>query len=411
MVRAVRLAIDASNIRAGGGVTHLVEVLRAADPSAHGFERVSVWACAATLAQLADRPWLDKRTDPVLEENFLRRALWQRTRLDKLTAKEGADLMFVPGGSIFTRMRPVVTMSRNMLPFEWRELRRFGFSLMTLKLLLLRWTQAASFKKADGTIFLTRYAHDAVVGSTGPLKGRTSIIPHGINSRFRRAPRPQRSLEALGPGGRIRIIYVSMVDVYKHQWTVAEAVGRLRREGLPVELYLYGPARASVLPRLEAALELVDPKGEFAYYKGPVDHKEVDQSYASADIGIFASSCENMPNILLESMAAGLPIACSDRGPMPEVLGGGGVYFDPEDASSIADAVRVLINDPELRAGKARAAFEAAQAFTWERCAADTFAFLAEVARGAMRPSAIAADRAESEPRLLAVEERYGILP
>lgn len=37
------LGIDASNIRAGGGVTHLVELLRAANPSVHGFEKVIVW--------------------------------------------------------------------------------------------------------------------------------------------------------------------------------------------------------------------------------------------------------------------------------------------------------------------------------------------------------------------------------
>ena len=35
-----------------------------------------------------------------------------------------------------------------------------------------------------------------------------------------------------------------------------------------------------------------------------------------------------MPNTLVEAMASGLPIACSDRGPMPEVLGDGGVLFD-----------------------------------------------------------------------------------
>ena len=46
------LGIDAGNIRAGGGVTHLVELLRAARPQAHGFERVIVWSSAATLAQL-----------------------------------------------------------------------------------------------------------------------------------------------------------------------------------------------------------------------------------------------------------------------------------------------------------------------------------------------------------------------
>ena len=54
----MRLGIDASNIRSGGGVTHLVELLRAAEPSAYGFAQVIVWASQATLTRLDERPWL-----------------------------------------------------------------------------------------------------------------------------------------------------------------------------------------------------------------------------------------------------------------------------------------------------------------------------------------------------------------
>jgi glycosyltransferase involved in cell wall biosynthesis len=75
-------------------------------------------------------------------------------------------------------------------------------------------------------------------------------------------------------------------------------------------------------------------------------------------------------------MAAGLPLACSGRGPMPEVLGGGGVYFDPEDAADIARALRELIGSPELRTRLARESFERVQAYSWQRCAAETLEFL-----------------------------------
>jgi nucleoside-diphosphate-sugar epimerase len=77
-------------------------------------------------------------------------------------------------------------------------------------------------------------------------------------------------------------------------------------------------------------------------------------------------------------MASGLPIACSNRGPMPEVLRDAGVYFDPEKPTEIAEAIRKLIEYPALRTEKAEAAFERARAFTWERCADETFGFLAK---------------------------------
>jgi glycosyltransferase involved in cell wall biosynthesis len=376
----IRLAIDASNIRIGGGVTHLVEILRAANPIAHGFEKICVWALRSTLEQIEDRDWLEKRYLTDREAHLLGRVIWQRWTLPQVLKEWGADLLWVPGGSIVPTFRPVVTMSRNMLPFDWRELRRFSVSWVALKLLILRWNQGYSFRHADGTIFLTRYAYDAVTEVTGSLSGRTAIIPHGVNIRFQLPPRPQRARSEYTTSDPIRVVYVSTIDEFKHQWFVVEAIGRLQREGMPIRLDLYGSARESTLPRLTAALKRIDAQGEFIRYWGAVDYKEIHKCYAAADLCVFASSCENMPNILIESMAAGLPIACSNRGPMPEVLRDAGVYFNPEKSASIAQAVRYLVMAPRLRAEKAAAASAIAANFSWSRCAQETFEFLATVA-------------------------------
>lgn len=377
----MRLCLDASNIRSGGGVTHLIELLRNADAPAHGFEKVIVWGPAATLARISERAWLDKRTDPVLEQHYLRRAAWQRSQLGERAREDGCDLLFVPGGSFATTFRPVVTMSRNMLPFDLRELRRYGVSTMALKLLLLRWSQARSFRTADGTIFLTRYAQDAVLKSTGALAGRSMIIPHGVDARFFNPPRPPRALGDCSTAHPFRIVYVSIVDVYKHQPRVAEAVAQLRAQGYPVQLDLVGPAYPPALHELRETLHRIDPRGEAVRYVGPLPHDELHAVYAAADMGVFASTCENMPNILLEGMAAGLPLACSRYGPMPEVLGDAGAYFDPENTASIAEAIGRLATSPALRERLALAAWERAKQYSWARCAKETFTFLGEVAR------------------------------
>jgi glycosyltransferase involved in cell wall biosynthesis len=87
-----------------------------------------------------------------------------------------------------------------------------------------------------------------------------------------------------------------------------------------------------------------------------------------------------MPNILLETMASGLPIACTNRGPMPEVLGQAGVFFNPEHPVDIARALRELIESPQTRTELTRASYERAQEYSWQRCAKKTFRFLSEVA-------------------------------
>jgi glycosyltransferase involved in cell wall biosynthesis len=378
----MRLCIDASNVKAGGGATHLTELLRAADPPAFGFETVFLWAPKSTLRQVEDRPWLVKRWLPLLERNYVVRAWWQFTQLGAVAQADGCDLLFVVGGSFATSFRPVVAMSRNVLPFELAELLRFGLSRQTLRLLLLRVTQSRSFRAADGVVFLTRCAHDAVLKVTGGIKGKVAIIPHGIDTRFAKPPRAPRPLANCSDAEPLRLLYVSTIDVYKHQWRVVEAVARLHSQGIPLFLELIGPAYRPALRRLHKALRRFDPHGRAARYLGPLPYSELHASYARADIVVFASSCENMPNVLLEAMASGLPIACSNRGPMPEVLGGNGVYFDPEDVAGIAQALLELIRSPCLRARLARGSYEVALQYSWGRCATETFAFLAQAAAG-----------------------------
>ncbi len=375
------IGIDAFNIRAGGGVTHLVELLRAADPITHGFKRIIIWGGAALLAKIEDRDWLFKIHEPLLDCGLPCRAFWERFRLKKLARQAGCDVVFVPGSSDASGFKPIVTMNQNLLPFEWREMRRYGWSFATLKFILLRWTQSRSFRKAEGVIDLTQHAQDIVLGVTGAPHGQRKIVPHGINPRFFCPPRPQRCFDDAHP---CRVLYVSIVDVYKHQWRVAEAIAQLRSEGFPVVLELVGPAWEG-MRQLKNAMNRLDPGCVFLTYRGAVLYEKLHEYYAAADIGVFASSCESMSNILAESMAAGLPIACSYRASMPEVLGDAGVYFDPEDSNDIARALRTLLDSPALRSQLAKAAFERAQQYSWKRCANETFGFLAECHRSFLK--------------------------
>jgi glycosyltransferase involved in cell wall biosynthesis len=375
----MHVGIDASNLRAGGGVTHLVELLRAAEPGRHGIRRVTVWSGRATLAHVPVRPWLASAHDARLDRGLPWRLLWQRTAL--AAAARDVDVLFVPGGSYGGRFHPFVTMSRSLLPFMPGERSRYGASRMRVKLEILRAAQARTCRRADGVIFLNAYARDAVTDVTGPLRGRTAIIPHGVGDALRRAPRPQRPAASYDAERPFRLLYVSTVDLYKHQWHVATAVARLRADGLPIALELVGDAYAPALARLRATLAAVDPGGRVVQYTGPAPRAALAAKYHDADAFVFASSCENMPNILLEAMAAGLPIASADRGPMPSVLDGAGLTFDPEAPSSIADAVRRLFLDAEARTALAARAHARAASYSWTRCADDTFAFLAGARR------------------------------
>ena len=378
-VKSYTIGIDASNLRAGGGVTHLMELLRATHPAKHGIDRIVVWGGKPTLKALEAQPWLSKCNPSALDKGLLQRTIWQRYSLSQAARDEGCDVLFVPGGSYAGNFHNVVTMSQNLLPFEMDELRRYGWTSFTLKLLILRFVQSRAFRKTDGVIFLTEYARDVVLGVTGKLRNQTCIVPHGLNPRFIKVPKLQRVIAEYNDAHPYRVLYVSIIDHYKHQWHVVEAVSTLRKQGFPIVLDLVGPAYPPALKRLNQTIDRLDFERRWVHYHGAIPFNELHLRYADADLGLFASSCENMPNILLETMASGLPIACSRRGPMPEVLGQAGVFFNPEQPDDIARALRELIESPQTRTELARASYEKVQEYSWLRCADETFRFLKRV--------------------------------
>lgn len=379
----LHLGIDATNIRQGGGLTHLSQLLQVGDPVSAGFSHVTVWTCQSTAATLPARSWLIKRSAPWMESTLPRRLLGQQFQFSRDLVAAGCDLLFSPGGTLPTTSHiPAITMSQNMLPFEPNEAAHFGrFSPMRLKMLMLRYTQERSFRRADGMIFLTQYAEASVSKALGGTSCLTALIPHGIEPRFFQQPRSQKQLTACALEKPFRMLYVSILMPYKHQAEVARAASQLRAEGMPIEMRFIGAPWGKYGHHFSALLNKLDPKREFLLWSGAEPFDAVHDFYQNADLFVFASSCENLPNILIEAMAAGLPIASSNRGPMPEVLGEASVYFDPEVPASIADALRKLAHDAPLRARLAELAWRKAQTYSWERCASDTFTFIAQVAQ------------------------------
>lgn len=375
----MRVGIDASSMRGGGSVTHLIEVLNATQAQDFDIDQVTVWAGRETIDRLPKVSWISPVHVPLLDQPLISRVYWQRVKLSDL-AEKSCDLLFVPSGTYSGTFYPFVTMSHNLLPFEINERRRYGISWQRLRLNILERIQTKTFHKADGIIFLTDYARKTVELTTGSLSARIAIIPHGVSQRFFREPRPQKGLSTYSLRRPFRWLYVSAVNVYKHQWHVAEAIAKLRLLGYPVALDLIGSAYAPSLDQLRRTVRRVDPEESFIRYLGEVDYHILDQYYANADGFIFASSCENMPNILLEAMAAGLPIASSQLGPMPEILGNSACFFDPYDPNDLARKLQRMLEDTKLRADNARKAHQLSQHYSWDSTARQIFTFFANVA-------------------------------
>jgi glycosyltransferase involved in cell wall biosynthesis len=371
----MKLGIDASNIKAGGGLTHLRGMLDNADPISLGIDKVIVFG-GKHINQLEDKDWLEKYIIEELDGSFFEENLFKLFKLGKI-AKSKCDILFCPGGNKPAGDIPYVSMSQNMLVFEDIERSRFPWSWTRIRYHILEFLQTKSLSNAKGNIFISNYAKGFITDSNSKIKEiESTVIYHGCSPSFRQAPKKGLSISQYSKNKPFKILYVSIINFYKHQWNVIEGLQKLYEEGYPIELHLVGPAYPQALPLLEEAMEKAS---DFVKYHGKVPFEEIHNLYKEVDMFLFASTCENMPNILIESMSAGLPIACSNYGPMPEVLRDAGLYFDPTKVEEIYSTTKELIDNPNKRDSLAKKAFEYSKEYSWEKCSKDTFTFLLEV--------------------------------
>ena len=107
-------------------------------------------------------------------------------------------------------------------------------------------------------------------------------------------------------------------------------------------------------------------------YLGYVPRREMPLLYAAASFLIFPSLFEGFGLPVLEAMASGCPVACSNLTALPEIAGGAALLFDPHSEEEIAEAARRLLEDGETRQALRQRGLERARQFSWEKTARET---------------------------------------
>jgi glycosyltransferase involved in cell wall biosynthesis len=384
----LKVAIDATRVKSGGGIAHLLGILAVEDVSVHGIQQVHIWAYRQLLDRLPNRPWLIKHCPKVTEQSLFKQIYWQAFKLADEIKRAGCQLLFAVDATTFSRFKPMVVLSQNMIPFEVGFETIYGFDKSGIHQRLLLQVQKRAFKFADAVVFLTNYAAKRIQLYTGPLK-HYQCIAHGVDAAFK-----QISPQAIWPetGERpIQCLYVSPIWEYKHQAELVRAIKVLRMRGHNVTLTLTGGGNREGQALLEQEMQRTDPDRSFVQILDFVPHADIPKLIANADLFVFASSVETFGITLLEAMTIGMPIACSNRSSLPETLQDGGVYFDPQDDRSIAEAIEALIADASLRQHLAARAKQLAEPYSWQKCAAQTWDYIAHIYQDRSKRAEIAA--------------------
>jgi glycosyltransferase involved in cell wall biosynthesis len=122
--------------------------------------------------------------------------------------------------------------------------------------------------------------------------------------------------------------------------------------------------------------------GEHIIFTGHVDEDDLLALYQSADVFAYPSLYEGFGLPLLEAMACGVPVVCSNRASLPEVAGDAALLVDPTDEPAIAAALVRALHDDDLRREMVAKGLRRAREFTWDRAARNLLSVYREVAAG-----------------------------
>lgn len=373
----MKIVFNALSARLGGGQTYLINLFQFIPVD----ECLEILVFAPASLKLPEHPKI-RRVVPVWPtENPIVRALWEKLVLPGILSVEKADVLFCPGGVVSTRAPEgcrVATMFRNMIPFDLRVRKSIPLGLQRLRNWMLNRIMLKSMTEADLTIFISNHAR-GVIESLAKVKNAVTI-PHGIGSVFRTHDVTTTRPDFLPENEYI--LYVSRFDVYKHHYEVVTAYGRLPQElREKYSLILVGETN---LPEAERVKSLILTLGLLGQVQllGAIPYQSLPPMYRHAYINLFASSCENCPNILLEALASGKPMICSNVMPMPEFGGDAALYFSPFDSIDIGNVLYEALTKPDILKKLSVAAVAQSNKYDWEITSRKTwFELLALVER------------------------------
>ncbi len=229
-------------------------------------------------------------------------------------------------------------------------------------------------RRADAIIAVSEWTRRDAVRLYGIPEDKISVIYEGVDPRFRRQVAEQIAATRRCYGLPERyILYVGTIEPRKNLIALLEAYALLRSQHAVADscrLVFVGKKGWLYEPFFRRLRELA--LTDQVIITGFVPDDDLPALYAGADVFVFPSIYEGFGLPVLEAMACGTPVVCSNASSLPEVAGEAALMVDAGDVAGLASAIRRVIEDHDLRASLSARGVVQAQRFTWEETARRT---------------------------------------
>ena len=324
-------------------------------------------------ANAKDAPWgevVPAVTVPVNARNRAEWVLGEQALLPRLAARERVDLVhsLASTSPAWGRFRRVVTVHDLIY-------RRYPETHGGLRGLGMRALVPLGARRSHRVIADSQSTRDDLISLLGIARERIDVVALGTRIE-RPSDHAARDHAAAGEtrarfqlGNRPVLLTLSAKRPHKNLVTLIDALALIPIEQRPVRVLPGYPTPYELDLRAHAAAVGVQADVRFPAW---VSDAELEGLWAVADAFVFASLYEGFGLPVLEAMARGVPVACSDRSSLPEVAGDAALLFDPEAPGAIAVAIGRLLDDMGLVERLRAAGLARARRFSWERTARGT---------------------------------------
>lgn len=228
-------------------------------------------------------------------------------------------------------------------------------------------------RRADAIITVSQSSKRDIVESYGLDPAKITVIYEAASSEFVPAA-PSLVAEARSRYGLPErfLLHVGTIEPRKNLVRLIEALEDLSRGGLRIPLVVVG-AKGWLYDAFFARLEESGLSRD-VLFPGYVPQADLPILYSAATAAVTPSVYEGFGLPVLEAMACGTPVVCSNASSLPEVGGEAAEYFDPYDVADMSESIRRVWDSHELRLLMGQRGLEQAAGFSWKRAAQRTLA-------------------------------------
>ena len=301
--------------------------------------------------------------------------LWTHLRLSWEMARRSPDLLFVPA-----HVLPIVHPRRSVVTIHDLGYLYYPEAHRPLDRLYLDLSTRYNARAATHLIADSSATKRDLIERYGTNPDKITVVYPGYDDTVFQPVRDEKAIGAVkakyGIAGDY-ILFVGTLQPRKNLIRLMEAFSNIQYPISNIQLVIAGK-KGWLYREIFRRVKELGLEGS-ALFPGYIAAGDLPALLSGAHLFVFPSLYEGFGLPVLEALACGTPVVCSNVSSLPEVAGDAAVLVDPLDVEGLAAALERVLSDEALQARLIERGFERVRKFSWERCARETLKVLENV--------------------------------